>query len=59
MEVINMWTHKCTVYNNVVSIDDDKHCHWCGLSSNNSEQLNNESISENKQFLQEINEYGQ
>ena len=54
-----MWTHNCKVFRNVVSIDDDKHCHWCGLARDTSEQLDNESITEDKQFLQEINEHGQ
>ena len=54
-----MWTHKCKVYNNVVDIEADRPYYWCGLTQETAEQLSNEHINENKQFLQEINEHGQ
>ena len=42
-----MWTHKCKVYNNVVDIEADRPCYWCGLTQETAEQLSNEHINEN------------
>jgi hypothetical protein len=58
-----MWIHYCKAKGGARNIiESNEYCQWCGLSESQSKQLNDghdEYITDDKQFLQEINKHGQ